>query len=163
MRLSKNGNLFGKIGNISLWSFETAQESDISGMLEIENISFSQPWKAGSFLDELACKDARNYVLKYGEVMGYICFRMLFGEMHIFRIAVRHEWRHNGIASLMLEKSLNSACKEGAESAFLEVRQSNIPALALYRKFGFDIIGKRPGYYPETGEDGIVLMKRLKI
>jgi len=83
--------------------------------------------------------------------------------MHIFRIAVRHEWRHNGIASLMLEKSLNSACKEGAESAFLEVRQSNIPALALYRKFGFEIIGKRPGYYPETGEDGIVLMKRLKM
>jgi ribosomal-protein-alanine N-acetyltransferase len=145
-----------------LWSFETAQESDISEILEIENISFSHPWKAGSFLEELACSESRNYVLRNEIVIAYICFRMLFGEMHIFKIAVRHEWRHNGIASLILEKSIKLALKEGAETAFLEVRQSNIPALALYRKFGFEIIGKRPGYYPETGEDGLVLMKSLK-
>ncbi len=130
-------------------------------MLEIEKACFSNPWGKLSFLEEMVCKEAGNYVLRNGKIIGYICFRVFCGEMHIFKIAVRHEYRNQGIASLMLDKSLNMACEEGAESAFLEARPSNVSALALYQKFGFTVIGKRPDYYPETHEDGLILMKRL--
>ncbi len=80
----------------------------------------------------------------------------------IFKIAVSPEWRCRGIASMILDKSMDAAFEEGAKSAFLEVRPSNLSALALYHKFGFRVIGKRPGYYPETGEDGWILMKTIK-
>lgn len=142
--------------------FEAAKESDIAQMLEIEKACFSNPWGEISFIEEMVCKDAGTYVLRNGNIIGYICFRLICGEMHIFKIAVRHEYRKQGIASLILDKSLNMACNEGAESAFLEVRPSNVSALALYQKFGFMVIGKRPNYYPETREDGWILMKQLK-
>lgn len=144
-----------------MWSFEVARQSDIAEILEIENVSFSHPWGELSFFEEMICKDARSYVLKNDSIIGYIFFRLIFGEMHIFKIAVSRRWRHQGIASMILGKSLNLAIQEGAESAFLEVRPSNVSALGLYRKFGFRVIAKRPGYYPETGEDGWILMKAL--
>ena len=142
--------------------FEVANRSDISEIIEIEKVSFIHPWSELSFFEEMIFKDARSYVLKHEGVIGYIFFRLTFDEMHIFKIAVSHRWRRQGIASMILAESMDLAVKEGAKTAFLEVRPSNISALALYRKFGFRVIAKRPRYYPETGEDGWILMKTLR-
>ncbi|QTA78626.1 Ribosomal-protein-alanine acetyltransferase [Desulfonema limicola] len=144
-----------------------AQESDIDPILEIEKLSFARAWTKQLFIDELSCKTGLNYVAKSdnnqkGLITGYHFFRLIADEMHILKIAVSQQWRTCGIASQILKKSIELALKKGALSAFLEVRPSNTPALALYWKMGFKQIGKRPGYYPETGEHALVLMKNLK-
>ena len=143
----------------------TASEDDIEAILVLERNSFAMPWSRLSFLEELSCKTAFNHVARSENgrsVIGYHFFRIIADEMHILKIATAPEWRCCGAASQILEKSFQQALEAGAVSAFLEVRPSNTPALALYKKLGFQIIGKRPGYYPETGEDALVLMKNLK-
>lgn len=143
-----------------------AQESDIDPVLEIEKVSFARAWTKQLFIDELSCKTGLNYVAKSDNnqtgVIGYHFFRLIADEMHILKIAVAQQWRTCGIASQILQKSIELASKKGASSAFLEVRPSNTSALALYWKMGFKQIGKRPGYYPETGEHALVLMKNLE-
>ncbi len=96
------------------------------------------------------------------DIIAYICFRMIADEMHILKIAVAPEWRHQGIALWLLEKSLENAVKKGAEVTYLEVRPSNNPAIGLYNKAGFRVVGKRPNYYSETREDALVMIKYLK-
>lgn len=140
---------------------------DIERILAIEEVSFKAPWSRTLFLEELACKTAFNYVVKltgsekHELVIAYICSRIIGCEMSILRIAVSPEWRNLGIASWLLDKCFIMARDKGATSVFLEVRESNSAAIALYGKLGFISVGKRPAYYPETGEDAVVLMKKL--
>ena len=143
-----------------------AKESDIEYILDIEKVSFTRAWTRQLFIDELSCNTGFNYVAKSANqnrlIIGYHFFRLIGDEMQILKIAVSPLWRSCKIASQILEKSIALALKKGALSAFLEVRPSNTSALLLYRKMGFQIIGKRPGYYPETGEHALILMKNLK-
>ncbi len=141
--------------------------SDIEQILEIEKISFKETWSLLLFLEELKCKDALNYVVKTDmskdpeTVIAYICTRIIDREMSILRIAVSKKWQNMGIAYWLLNKVFEIAYSKGAVSVFLEVRNSNKAALALYDKAGFINIGKRPHYYVETGEDALVLFKEL--
>lgn len=140
---------------------------DIEQILEIEEISFNEPWSLMLFLEELICKDALDYVVKTYEtketetVTAYICSRITGSEMSILRIAVSKKWRGIGIASWLLNKLFEIAIIKGVTSVFLEVKSSNSAALALYNKAGFIHIGKRRNYYTETGEDALVLLKKL--
>ncbi|MBU3948730.1 MAG: ribosomal protein S18-alanine N-acetyltransferase [Proteobacteria bacterium] len=149
------------------WQLFELIRSDIEQILEIEEISFKEPWSLTLFLEELICKDSFDYVVKtYGSkepetVIAYICSRIIGDEMSILRIAVSKKWRCIGIASWLLNKLFEKAIFRGVTSVFLEVRSSNNEALALYNKSGFTNIGRRPNYYAETGEDALVLMKRL--
>ncbi|MDM8535332.1 ribosomal protein S18-alanine N-acetyltransferase [Desulfobacterales bacterium HSG17] len=145
--------------------FLPAKEPDIDSILEIEKVSFTRPWSRQLFIDELSCKTALNYAAKSDTnalITGYHFFRLIADEMHILKIAVSPLWRCCGIASQILEKSIGLALKKGAIKSFLEVRPSNTSALSLYGKMGFQLIGKRPGYYPETGEYALVFMKNLE-
>ena len=141
---------------------------DIAPIMEIERQSFAWPWKRVSFLGELANRHADSYMVKLIDnmhadmVIAYIFFRQVKEELHILKIAVTPVWRSRGIASSLLKKCFTTGLKRGATSAFLEVRPSNASAMALYRKKGFRLIGRRPDYYTDTREDALVLMKNLK-
>jgi ribosomal-protein-alanine N-acetyltransferase len=119
------------------------------------------------FLEELICKDALDYVVKIFEnkkpeiVIAYICSRIIGNEISILRIAVAKKWQAIGVASWLLNKFFEIATGKGVTSVLLEVRSSNHAALALYNKAGFIKIGTRSNYYTETGEDAIVLLKKL--
>jgi [ribosomal protein S18]-alanine N-acetyltransferase len=149
------------------WNLSSLSLCDIEQILAIEEISFKAPWSHSLFLEEVACKNAFNYVVKSagGEkneaVIAYICSRIIGSEMSILRIAVSPEWRNLGIASWLLDQCFIMARDKGVTSVFLEVRESNSAAIALYGKLEFISVGKRPAYYPETGEDAVVLMKKL--
>jgi len=149
------------------WNLSDLSLYNIEQVLAIEEISFKAPWSRTLFLEELACKTAFNYVVKLSgseklePVIAYICSRIISCEMSILRIAVSPEWRNLGIASWLLDKCFKMALDKGVTSVFLEVRESNGAAIALYGKLGFISVGKRPAYYPETGEDAVVLMKKL--
>jgi ribosomal-protein-alanine N-acetyltransferase len=84
--------------------------------------------------------------------------------MHIFKIAVKDNWRRLGIASRLLDNSLKDVSKKKVDNALLEVRVSNIPAISFYSKRGFISVGRRPNYYSysNTKEDALLMMKNLK-
>ena len=153
--------------NNTVWTFTPITEADINTILEIESDSFKTPWNHLSFLNELSCKDACSYAAKWRDakgdkqLIGYICFRLTTGEMHILKIAVAPQWRGRGVATGLMEKSIAVASKKDISKAFLEVRPANYPAINFYRKIGFQIVGKRKNYYIETNEDALVMMKKL--
>lgn len=87
---------------------------------------------------------------------------MVVTELHIIRIAVAPDFRSRGVATWLLKQCFKLAGKKDFDCAFIEVRPSNHAAIALYRKLGFDVVGTRPHYYPESGEDAWVMRKKLK-
>jgi len=140
---------------------------DIDPLLEIEQALFPKPWNQTSYLQELAYEGSHNFCVKPADstehppVIAYVCFRMIFDEMHLLKIGVARHWQNKGIATWLLQYSIRQAAEKGATAAYLEVRVSNIPAISFYHKLGFTLIGKRPRYYPETGEDALVLKKYI--
>jgi len=159
--------------------FDTADESDLEAILEIEQQSFNRPWNRISFLEELSHAYSFHYVVRLSsdshfspltshfplpasQLIAYIFFHIIADEMEILKIAADPRIRGRGIGFRMVAESLRLAEQKGAVTSFLEVRESNRPAVNLYHKSGFQIIGRRPGYYPETKEDALVMMKMLK-
>lgn len=149
------------------WYLFALTESDIEQILLIEKISFKQPWSSKLFHEELSSRDAFDYVVKLDcsdkpdKVIAYLCSRITGSEMSILRIAVAPKCRNSGIAFWLLNRCFEIAVTKGVTSVFLEVRESNNAAAALYSKLAFMPVGKRPNYYSETGEDALVFMKKL--
>jgi ribosomal-protein-alanine N-acetyltransferase len=96
------------------------------------------------------------------QIEAYICFRLIAGEMHILKIAVRFEGREQGVASWLLNQSLQIALKHKTVAVYLETRITNKAALKLYHAHGFEVVGKRPAYYADNREDALIMMKKLK-
>jgi ribosomal-protein-alanine N-acetyltransferase len=143
-------------------------ESDLERIVEIEQTCFPMPWGLRSFQSEINTSHAFNIIIKKADplekksIWAYSCAHVVGEELTILRMAVVPEKRRLGIGERLLVAILDQAIKRGATMAFLEVRPSNIQAQSLYRKKGFRVIGTRPDYYPETGEDALVMMKSLK-
>jgi len=148
--------------------FTAITEPDIDAIIPIETLSFSRPWERRSFLSELGVPGAESFAVRHTDSDGhehfvaYIFFRVVADEMHILKIAVAPSWRCRGIATVLMEQSLEQAGAKGCETAYLEVRPANTAAVMLYRKLGFKVIGKRTNYYSETGEDALVMCKKLR-
>jgi len=148
--------------------FTAITESDIDAILPIESLSFQRPWGRCSFLSELGLPGAENLAVRHTDpdghqrIVAYVFFRLVADEMHILKIAVAPSWRCRGIATVLMNKSLELAGNKGCRAAYLEVRPANTAADMLYRKLGFSVIGKRTNYYSETGEDALVMRKELR-
>lgn len=140
---------------------------DIASLVAIEIECFDVPWGRLSFEAEITGPGAFSFVAKTGapgrepRIIGYICFRLVADEIHLFRIAVAPQWRCRGVGSRLLAECLRIGGRHGAVSVLLEARPSNHEALALYRKFGFKVIAVRPNYYPDSREDALMLQKPL--
>ncbi len=151
-----------------MWDIAGFTASHIDAVSEIERICFPAPWKTSAFAEELSCRDAFDWVVKEtGEtgaksIIAYICTRLIVHDMYILKIAVTPRRQRQGIASWLLKKCLVLASEKNVQVAFLDVRPSNIPAIKLYKKLGFQTVGIRPNYYSETKEDALVMRKHLK-
>ena len=143
-------------------------ESDIDHILGIERACFPVPWHRQAFVEEinnpysLCMVIKENDILENSTICAYSCCHILAGEMTLLRLAVAPEKRRMGLGARLLGSALNHAAERGAAAAYLEVRPSNEEAQSLYRKLGFRVVGTRPNYYPETGENALVMMKNLK-
>ena len=132
-----------------------AARSDVSLLLEIESDSFPQPhWTSGDFFNS-PCTVAEVD----NRVVGFIVVRETFrgdqnsrDEREILNLAVEPRFRRLGVASYLLQKEIESGAVY-----FLEVRESNASARALYEKFGFVDIGCREEYYGNPTETAIVM------
>ncbi len=137
--------------------------ADLDEIVAIERVSFPTPWTPAAFRYEMQQnRVARCTAMRAGtRVVGYLCLWEIGHEIHITNLAVHPDWRHRGIGRALLAAALAEGVARGVALAFLEVRPSNAPALALYGSLGFQVIGRRNGYYFDTGEDALVMEARL--
>ena len=136
---------------------------DLDEVMAIERASFQTPWSRGAFRYELTQnRVARSMVVRVGrQLAGYLCLWEIGHEIHITNLAVDPSFRRRGIARALLGSIMLGARRDGVELVFLEVRPTNVEAVALYESFGFRVIGRRKGYYFDTGEDALVMEARL--
>jgi ribosomal-protein-alanine N-acetyltransferase len=145
-------------------NIESMQSQDLDEVMAIERASFSMPWSRGAFVHELEQnRAARCYVVRdAARVVGYLCLWQVVDEMHITNVAVHPEARRRGIGRLLLGSILEEARQRAMRLVVLEVRPSNVEARALYESFGFRVVGRRRGYYYDTGEDALVMEAVLR-
>ena len=138
--------------------FRRMTREDLPAVLEIERSSMPLPWSERAYLAELTARHSRPWVAEAeGRVAAVLVLWMVVDEAHIATLAVHPDFRRRGIASALLRFALDEAAEEGAVTALLEVRAGNESAKALYRRFGFEIVGKRAAYYKDNGEDALLM------
>lgn len=132
---------------------------DVPAVHEIDVLSFSLPWPERSFRFELTKNQvSRGWVAEVeGKIEAMLMIWFVVDEAHIATIAVHPDFRRQGIGEQIFLHALRSAHSEGAQRAFLEVRAGNTAAQAMYRKYGFELAGVRPGYYKDNNEDAFLM------
>ena len=131
-------------------------------VVRIEEECYPEPWSATVFLSELAQRSSRRYtVATIGPLLvGYCGLKVVEEDGHITTLSVDPPWHHRGVGTVLLLDQARVAPGLGVRHLTLEVRVSNDPAQALYRRFGFAPVGVRRNYYAETNEDAIVMWAR---
>lgn len=132
---------------------------DVPAVVDLDQKSFSLPWPERSFRFELTDNPAsRCWVAELdGKTVGMIVVWLIVDEAHVATIATHPDFRRKGIAKRLLSHALLKLMEQGARSSFLEVRESNLAAQALYREFGYEETGRRPRYYKDNDEDAILM------
>lgn len=140
------------------------QATDIEEVTAIDRISFSLPWPERAFqyeLNENAASLLWVAEISHSEgerrVVGLVVAWMILDEAHIASLAVHPDFRRKGIGERLLLTILEDAVHKGAGQAMLEVRASNSAAINLYRRFGFEITGRRIRYYRDNNEDAVLM------
>lgn len=124
-------------------------EPDVAEILEIERLGYSHPWSEGVFGD---CFRSGYTILGFeqgGRLEGFGVLAALHDEAHLLNLCVRPASRGRGFARQLLRALLEGAARQGMERVVLEVRASNQAAQSLYLSEGFEVVGERPGYYPD--------------
>jgi len=130
------------------------EAGDLPSVMEIDALSLPRPWSAAIWRGELGSPYGLYLVIEDGgEVSGHIGVRHVLGELHITTIAVKPEYRRRGHARALIGAAL--AAYPDASHVHLEVRPTNVAALALYESLGFRETGHRPRYY---GDEDALLM-----
>jgi len=137
-----------------------ASLNDIDRIYEIEKRVFSNPWSKESIKNELDnYSKSLNLISEIdGQLMGYFFSHMISNEVHILNIAIDVSFQHRGNG----EDFFNQIFKKYLEYAnvFLEVKRTNLPAINLYHKFGFEEIDIRKMYYSD-GQDAVVMSRKV--
>jgi ribosomal-protein-alanine N-acetyltransferase len=139
-------------------------EADLADVAMIERQSYAFPWSESIFRDCLRVGYTCRALDLDGQIMGYGVMSLGAGEAHVLNVCVRDEYRNVGFGRRLLEHLIERAGAGGVNEAFLEVRPSNLSAIRLYQRLGFEQIGIRRGYYqaPDGREDAIVLKLDLR-
>jgi [ribosomal protein S18]-alanine N-acetyltransferase len=145
------------------FSIRAMKRADLSAVVAIERNSYPFPWTSGIFSDCLRVGYRCHVLSDQSRICGYAIVSMAMDEAHLLNLCIAPEQRRQGLAILLLEHVINEVCMAGMDRLFLEVRPSNRAAVALYRRYGFRIIGRRPGYYPDHDgrEDATVMVLHL--
>jgi len=136
------------------------QLEDLPSVVEIDRMSFSLPWPEGSFRYEVDKNKAARCLVAEAEdhrIAAMIVSWIIVDEVHIATFATHRDFRRRGIGSVLLRAALDDARSKGAVRAMLEVREGNVAAQEMYRKFGFDIAGRRSHYYRDNGETALLM------
>lgn len=149
-------------------------EHDLLEVVEIEGLSGISAWGWDAYHKELQSPEdvimlvARTATTGLTEgagraIAGFIVSRLVAGELHINNVAVRSEFHRRGIAARLLAAVLKQGRTNNARLAFLEVREGNVAAQALYQRAGFKVTGRRRRYYNQPVEDALLMSLVLEI
>ena len=143
----------------SVPSFEPMHPEDIDAVLAVEQGAYPFPWTRANFADSLVAGYSAWTCRIDGELIGYAVMMLVLDEAHLLNLTVAPEWQRAGYGSLVMRHLFDTARGHGAKRMFLEVRPSNGSGQALYRRLGFETIGRRRGYYPAGAgrEDAMVM------
>jgi ribosomal-protein-alanine N-acetyltransferase len=139
--------------------FRLMKVEDIDKVMAVEQASFSTPWSADAFLNEVINNHFAYYIVAEVEkrIVGYCGVWVIIDEAHITNVAVLPDYRGKKIGEQLLINMINLSMMYGAKKMTLEVRVSNHVAQALYKKLGFEEHGIRKGYYTDNHEDAIIM------
>ncbi len=154
-------------------SLRPMRVGDVPEVMKIEVRSFSLPWTEDAFLreiekipfsrplvaEEVAGANGRTGPATGGLVIvGYACWWEVKDECHITNVTVSPKARRRGVGKFLMTEILKDARRRGAVRATLEARIGNEAAVSLYEGFGFIPVAMRKGYYPDNGEDALVML-----
>lgn len=141
-----------------------AMSCNLQDIADMEKEMFSMPWSLSSITAVFENENNSIFVAvdnDTGKTVGYICLETVLDEGNLTLIAVKSEYRKKGIAGLLMDSLLLEAKERKLSYINLEVRASNIPAVSLYEKYGFERIGIRKNYYSKPSEDALLMMLYL--
>jgi ribosomal-protein-alanine N-acetyltransferase len=157
---------------------ESMTLDDVAQVMEIEQAVFTSPWSARAYRYEITKNDHSTMLVVRSAgtakdlighlkrrlgltmplpVLGYAGLWLLVDETHICTIAVHPQWQGHGLGDLLLLSLLDESQRLGAIHSTLEVRVSNKTAIALYHKYGFEIVSRRKRYYIDNNEDAYIM------
>jgi len=153
-----------------------AQSRDLDTVVGIERFSFADPWSRESFESSIEPQRMRFLVAvevdasvaaadtPSGEprILGYVVALLLFDEAEIANLAVAPSARRRGIGCLLLDRMSGDLAGDGVQSLYLDVRESNAGARALYASRSFEEVGRRRRYYRHPTEDALLLKRNLQ-
>jgi ribosomal-protein-alanine N-acetyltransferase len=134
--------------------------ADLERVMAVEVQAYPFPWSRGHFADSLAAGYQAQLLLRDDRLLGYYVAMSGVQEMHLLNLTVAPEHQRQGHARHLLAHLAASARAAGAAQVWLEVRESNARARALYERWGFEPVGRRKGYYPAghgRREDALVM------
>lgn len=147
------------------WQFAPMTSADLDAVWALECEVFPYPWSRANFADSLAsgydCWTLRDVE---GAVAGYFLLMYALDEAHLLDVALTRPLHGRGLGRLLLDQIALRCREQGMASILLEVRPSNLRALSVYQRYGYEQIGRRKGYYPaQPGqrEDAIVMRYTL--
>lgn len=139
--------------------------NDLHTIVMLEKELFTSPWSEKDFIYELETNPlSRNLVLeKEDEIVGYIGFWILGDQSQITTLGIRKSAQGNGYAKLLMNACIKETSQRGYPVITLEVRVSNVVAIALYQSCGFEVAACRKKYYQDTGEDAYLMLKKMEV
>lgn len=136
-----------------------------SELADLERSCFAVPWTEEQYRLGMANGVFKIFGLRErseGPLLAYLSFYHALDEMEILNVGVRPDRRRRGLARRLLGLVLQVCYRLGVRRSFLEVRRSNAAAQNLYAQFGFVVVGERKGYYPDNGEDALLMRSDLE-
>ena len=141
-------------------TIERMKSSWVTQVAQLEKDCFRDPWSEKSIAGELDNPLSLWLVaVDDGRLLGYVGSQTVLDETDMMNIAVAKEDRRRGVARALILELVNQLAQQGSRSLTLEVRASNQGAIALYQSLGFVQTGRRPNYYRNPREDGLILRK----
>ncbi|MBP0979849.1 MAG: ribosomal protein S18-alanine N-acetyltransferase [Oscillospiraceae bacterium] len=136
----------------------------ISNIFELESQCFSEPWSYQSFYQALDNPDYLFFLAidNNNNLIGYLILYQVLKQGYITNLAVYKNFRNIGVASSLLDFLINYSKSNYFEFISLEVRKSNILAINLYKKFGFNKVGERKNFYIKPTENALILTRLIK-
>ena len=135
------------------------REDDLADVMQIEPTIYSHPWTRGNFSDSLNSGYSAWVLEQDNKMIGYALLMLVMDEAHLLNLSIAKPQQKRGLGRYLLEHMLNIAKNHKVTNIFLEVRPSNVSAIALYENMGFSEMAVRRAYYPaKEGREDAVLM-----
>lgn len=141
-------------------NIRVAEEIEASSILDLDKNNFSNFFDEKFYIEKILEENLLVAVIDK-KIVGFILFNSVFDEAEIYKIVVSKDFRKNGISKELMKNFIEKVKKKDILKIFLEVRESNIPAIKLYENFGFENIRIISDYYSNPKENGIVMLKEV--